>query len=88
MKPYYECHVTFRGPDPEIEGWTFSRIEGDPDLGPGRKSYLTRHFRDSKPLPEVIAEVEHVAAILDDDPTGIFEVLRTKVEHVCYDNRR
>lgn len=87
MKPYYECHVTFQGPDPGIQGWTFSRIDGDPDLGSGRKSYLTRHFRDSMLLSDVVNEVEFVAKLLADSGPE-FKILRTKVEHVCYDNRR
>lgn len=87
---YYECHVTFTTPtglDPGIRGWKFSRIDGDPVLGRGVKSYLTRQFKDSRPLREVIDEVEFTAAMLRDSGPE-FVVLRTKVEHVCYDSKQ
>lgn len=87
---YYECHVTFTTPtglDPGIRGWKFSRIDGDPVLGRGVKSYLTRQFKDSRPLREVIDEVEFTAAMLRDSGPE-FNVLRTKVEHVCYDSKQ
>lgn len=84
---YFECHVTFRTTDgdPHVSGWKFSAIDGDPVLGSGVKSYLTRQFRDTKPLAEVVNEVEFAAAQLRDE--GL-PVLRTKVEHVCYDSKQ
>ncbi len=86
-RPYYECHVTFMTSegDPRITGWKFSAIDGDPVLGAGVKSYLTRQFKDSKPLADVIAEVEFAAAQLRD--SGL-RVLRRKVEHVIYDTKQ
>lgn len=87
---YFECHVTFTTPtglDPGIRGWKFSRIDGDPVLGQGVKSYLTRQFKDSRPLEEVVNEVEFAAAQLRDSGPE-FVVLRTKVEHVCYDSKQ
>lgn len=99
-KPYYECHVTFVDPnhtndpddsstwaprEPVVAGWIFSRISGDPVLGRGIKSYLTRQFKGRLPLAAVIGSVEHVAAEL----TALgFTVLRRKVERVVYDTKQ
>lgn len=88
-KSYYECHVTFLYPgymDPKLFfGWKFSQINGDPVLGDGIKSYLTKHFNDkTNSLESVINEVEHIATSLK--IVG-FKVLRTKVEHVVYDSK-
>lgn len=96
MKRYYECHVTFLLPPivPPIGGWTnhftfpgwkFSSIDGDPVLGSGVKSYLTRQMKESQGLDFAIASVESVAANLREQG---FQVLRTKVEHVVYDSKQ
>lgn len=99
-KPYYECHVTFTDPnhtnepddsktwaprEPKIAGWIYSRIDGDPVLGRGVKSYLTRQFKGRLPLALVVGNVEHVAAEL---ALQGFHVLRRKVERVVYDTKQ
>ena len=89
QKEYYECHVTFNLPTtshgrPPISGWKFSAIDGDPVLGAGVKCYLTRQFKASRELADVIDDLEGVASELRRN--GI-EVLRTKVELVVYDSK-
>lgn len=90
MKTYYECHITFMVPDgwePRIAGWTYSRIDGDPTLGEGVKSYLTRFYRSELLVDRVIEHVENAAKELADSSPQV-RILRTKVEKVVYDNRR
>jgi len=90
MKRYYELHVTFVGPggpalvsDPPT-GWTYSRIDGDPDLGPGVKRYLTTHRPEL--LPERQLELDLALATKWLQEHG-FTVLRRKVELVVRDDR-
>lgn len=89
MKNYYECHVTFMAaPDSRpdmVTGWIFSKIDGDPVLGKGVKSYLTRQFPTSTSLDAVISRTEEAAMVLRN--TG-YDVLRTKVELVVYDSKQ
>lgn len=60
-------------------GWKSSHIDGDPVLGVGVKSYLTKHAADGQSL---LIVMQHTAAILR--AAGL-DVLRQKVEHVVYD---
>lgn len=89
-KPYYECHITVLGtpesiqPNVESLGWTFSCINGDPDLGTEVKCYATRHYNCSKSLVVVKAEVLGTTGLLRD--MGC-KVLRSKIEKVLYDMR-
>lgn len=87
MKQYYECHVTFTNKLGliKIPGWTYSCIDGDPNLGAGVKSYATAQFKESLGLHTVISYVEEAADILRGDG---HEVLRTKVELVVHDSRQ
>lgn len=47
--PHFEVHITFNSTPEGIEefvksiGWKFSKIDGDPKLGEGVKSYATLH---------------------------------------------
>jgi hypothetical protein len=89
VKEYYECHVTFMSktgaPVTDVEGWTFSRIDGDPVLGKGVKCYLTRQFAARLDRAVVVEMVEHAGDCIH---ARGHEVLRTKVELVVYDNRK
>lgn len=90
QRNYYECHVTFSLPTanhgrPPIDGWRFSAIDGDPVLGAGVKCYLTRQFKASRSLENVIADLESVAIELRRND---ITVLRTKVELVVYDSKQ
>jgi len=86
---YYECHITFLYPPNalplDVRGWKFSQIDGDPNMGDGVKAYLTRQYRATNAKDAVIDALEDVAAEVTE--MG-YEVLRTKVELVVYDNRR
>lgn len=91
MKQYYECHITISGMGStwaertvKEAGWIYSRIDGDPDLGPGTKQYATKHFNKRKSVEKVIAELQRVALALR--LQGL-EVLREKIELVIYDKR-
>lgn len=96
MKQYYECHITLAidsmdyvaGKDEEkaVEetGWTYSKIDGDPDLGGGVKGYATRQFNINKPLQEVLDELDAISRKLQH--SGV-KVIREKVEQVIYDRR-
>jgi hypothetical protein len=87
---YYECHVTCLGwpgvvrlPVEEL-GWTFSAIDGDPDLGAGVKCYATRQFNERIGTEAAIMEVSEAGRKLR--AMGVI-VTREKVEHVIYDRR-
>lgn len=91
MTPYYELHVTFvsepDGTEPPSSiprGWKFSRIDGDPVLGDGIKSYLTRQLAHKLGLA-------HAKDLLDQAADKLkvlgYQILRKKVELVVYDAR-
>lgn len=88
MKPYFELHVTFVDNPalrrPRRSGWVFSKIDGDPTLGPGVKAYWTRQIPEVRGLTAATNQVEARAQELRD---AGFTVLRTKVELVVYDSR-
>lgn len=90
MRPYYELHVTFVEPgdfDRELpRPWKYSRIDGDPVLGDGTKSYATRQAKrdGSDQLPRLVAMLSDCAAYLS---TRGCRVLRQKVELVTFDTK-
>jgi hypothetical protein len=91
----YECHVTIKLPKEQptwfIAGirervealqWSFSCIQGDPELGDSTFAYATNHYPDAD---IAIRMCDAVAKVL----VGLgMEVVRRKVEHVIYDSRR
>lgn len=91
-KPYYELHVTImcdREPGVlqrviEAYGWTFSRIDKDIILGEGIKCYATHHMNKRQPYNVVQQSIENCATTLNRKG---FNVIRTKIEEVLYDNR-
>lgn len=99
MKEYYECHITMDASRPawpeglgrmgltrmvEDMGWSFSAINGDPDLGPGLKCYATRQFNTKHPKEDVIKWLDEAAKVLYNNK---ITVLRRKVELVIHDDR-
>ena len=86
-KSYYEVHITLLGPPSDLKrkvealNWTFSSINGDPNLGTGIKCYATRQYNIKLPLPAIIAKLEETTANF---PAS--QVLRKKVELVVYDS--
>lgn len=98
MKQYYECHITFLPPDGRdpignaiatkylvlLEGWLYSHINGDPDLGKGLKSYATCQYNTRVPLPKI---KERMSAVADKLRKGGCKVLRKKIEKIIYDER-
>lgn len=94
MKPYYECHITMDHSAGDViaiaekvkaVGWTFSCINGDPDLGPGVKCYATKQFNCLRyDIHDVIDWLELAAEALSEQRCNI---IRKKVEKVLYDVR-
>ena len=89
MKKYYECHITLIA-KPESKthleketGWKFSIIDGDPLLGDGIKSYLTRHYPKTMSEADIIKEMKYASDICI---VHGFDVLRAKIELVLYDD--
>jgi len=89
----YECHITFFGDRKVIEGkvnnlkldgWHFSAIDGDPDLGDGVKCYLTKHYGAEYGCEKVISYLDSMA-----DYLGGFGLnsIRRKVEVIIHDKR-
>lgn len=87
---YYEAHITI---DSEWQnamfsvagiGWKFSKIDGDPTLGFGLKSYATKHFKSSLDKNVVLKKLHDAAECLR--VMGC-HVIREKIELVIYDDR-
>lgn len=91
MKQYYECHITMLGEPEAIKrsmkksGWSFSQIDGDPDLGKGIKCYATRQFNTRTTVPSIIRELNDKAKFIGEVAGA--RILRKKVEMVVYDER-
>ena len=85
MKEYWEAHITFYS-DKELEypSWKFSKIDGDPVLGKGVKSYLTKQFKGSIPLSDILEEMNGVTKHIFDSGCDYF---RRKVERVVFDTK-
>ena len=85
---YYECHITMIDSVPEIAvtnlGWKFSKIDGDPTLGIGIKSYATKHFNAKHDKSVILAELHKTA---DKLVARGYNVVRRKIELVIYDDR-
>lgn len=91
MNSYYECHITVEDPNYDwcrilIENmkWKYSRIDGDPIMGPGVKQYATRHYNSKLDKEKVLDELFSAANELIDN--GI-KVTRRKIELVIWDDR-
>jgi hypothetical protein len=91
----YECHITVDGLARQnmmkmqdvLEGteWHYSFIVGDPDLGPGRKSYATAHYDPEKfDRWDCMRSMQLMAYALQ--RTG-FNVVRQKIEAILYDHK-
>jgi|WetSurMetagenome_2_1015567.scaffolds.fasta_scaffold633112_2 hypothetical protein len=91
MKPYYECHITFVAPKQngkeleELTQWKFSQIDGDPVLGSGIKSYLTKHYPARITTDFIISQMDDIAIQM---LNFNYEVLRQKIELVVYDTKQ
>lgn len=92
MAIYYEAHITMEGDKTfledvvsKLQGWRFSSIDGDINLGVGVKCYATKQFNGKLSSDAVLAFL-HSAA--DGLITAYnVKVLRRKVELVIYDDR-
>jgi len=86
----YECHITIRDSQPLASiqfivhgnGWKFSRIANDPDLGDSTFCYATRWF-DS--LDAAIQNVKDTADVFE---AAKLTVVRRKIEQVVSDVRK
>lgn len=94
MKQYYECHLTcmelvvdntkkFKEACDEI-GWTWSFIDGDPDLGSGIKCYATKQFNSKNTDDEIVQALLFARDALRRRDVN---VIRAKVEVVVFDER-
>jgi hypothetical protein len=91
----YECHITIAIPEDQqnhwmiealkirIESvkWSFSCIEGDPQLGERTHCYATNYYQDQDTAIEMTKAVASVLA-----GKGM-NVVRTKVGHIVFDTR-
>lgn len=86
MNQYIEAHITFYSTTKiDVSGWTYSCIDGDPTLGKGVKSYLTRHFNKNTNIQDIIKEMDQISYFLHRQHSLL--VIRKKVELVVYDER-
>lgn len=87
---YYELHITFNGYCPvedkrcvEKVGWKYSKIDGDPKLGDGVKSYATKHLPSRAGIQGVHLELKtamwNLALVYGLKP------IRAKIELVQFD---
>lgn len=92
-KEYYECHVTMKVEERHlldvkyvvnIEGWTFSKIDGDIDLGVGVKCYATHQYSKRVELSDVKERMEEMAVLCAGQTA---KILRKKIEVIIYDVR-
>lgn len=88
---YYECHITLaltpkdmRQAVESFNGWSYSAINGDPDLGDTLLCYATRRASAGCDLMKVVEVMGQVAAGLE-LCGGV--VLRQKVELVVFDTK-
>mgnify|MGYP001233656219 CR=1 FL=1 len=86
----YECHITIGDAQQfviiqsivQANGWKFSRITNDPDLGDTTFCYATRWFDN---LDVAIQNVKDTADIFED---AKLIVIRRKIEQVVSDVRK
>lgn len=85
MKEYWEAHVTFYS-DKELTypTWRFSKIDGDPVLGKGVKMYLTKQFRITVTIEDILNEMKEVVKYIWDSGAESF---RRKIERVVFDTK-
>lgn len=69
----------------ETNRWSFSAINGDPDLGSGMKCYATKQFNKKHSLIDLASEMNTVAKNLRDQYN--IKILRRKIEVVVHDDR-
>ncbi len=88
----YECHITLDSNPEELErwitafSWNFSKIDGDPTLGRGVKTYATKHYNSEiHRLEKVIEFMNNIAKKFDG--FGGAKVIRQKVELIVYDTK-
>jgi hypothetical protein len=96
---YYECHLTFDAfTQGRISEWDrrceqideigqkyhfrFSKIEGDEQMGPGVRWYLTRSLKDGPTLTNDMNALTYALT-----QAGV-PILRRKIEHIVFDERR
>ena len=88
---YYECHITLALTPKDMKqavesfnGWSYSAINGDPDLGESLFCYATRRASAGFDLMKVIEVMGQVANGLE---LCGGTVLRQKVELVMFDTK-
>lgn len=90
---YFEAHLTIETESKnkvkqlgDHHNWTYSEINGDPDLGPGTRCYLTKHYKHDTPLDSIVSDLSDMLTEIN-----IFNIpftkIRRKIELVMYDIR-
>lgn len=84
----FECHITFEDVSISLQReiteiatdreWKVSTIDGDPDLGPGKRLFLTAHDYDVSILKSRMVQILMFIPVI---PT------RKKIEHIVYDTK-
>jgi hypothetical protein len=86
----FECHVTVSCETHRIKelqeliesvGWSFSKIDGDPVLGPHVFCYATNHYDE---LAKAIGDTYAMSLALR---LSFFDVPRRKIEQIMLDER-
>lgn len=94
----YECHITMESNGllspagikdvVETSGWSFSQIDGDPQLGKGVKCYATNHFNFSEAGVEAVQQsivLNELDTYVDLYKSRGAKVIRKKIEKIVYD---
>lgn len=78
----WELHITFSS-KVELEGWSYSCIDGDPILGKGPKHYLTRYTSSERDAFVTMnnAMTEQIG------PEEAQYLMRAKIEYIVWDMR-
>lgn len=77
----FEIHLTYDCEVPEIHGWKYSKIDGDPVLGSGARHYLTTY------AGSLDAALLRIQDARDELYQFAGSLQREKVEEIVYDKR-
>ena len=89
---YFEAHLTVETSYKdqikaigEKHKWKYSEINGDPDLGPGTRCYLTKHYKHDDNFHSITNELDYVLYEIRGEVK--FTKVRHKIELVMFDLR-
>lgn len=89
----FEVHLTYEFTEAEwpshsraldmdgtAAGWSYSKIDGDPAMGTGRRAYLTAHF-------DTYSHAKYAMAAMALRTSHWAKAARAKIEHVIFDTK-